>query len=142
MWKITTLAAGLVMVAAGHAQDAPVKPPVPTATVLKAAHLFDGKTGVLTSPGLIVVENERIVAVGQNSVIPAGAQVIDLGDATLLPGFIDAHTHISSDHNDQWAQGFYEDMLRFPVEQSYHAERNARATLRAGVTTVREVGAH
>ena len=141
MQRITALGAGLVLAFAGHAQETSGKPATSTVTVLKAAHLFDGKSGALTSPGLVVVKDERIVAVGKNAAIPAGAQVIDLGDATLLPGFIDAHTHIASDHNDDWAKGFYEGTLRFPVEQSFHAERNARATLRAGVTTVREVGA-
>src|SRR3546814_17346093 len=49
--------------------------------------------------------------------------------------------HIAYDHDDDWAQGFYEGMLRFPVEQSFHAGRNAKATLLAGVTSAREVGA-
>jgi imidazolonepropionase-like amidohydrolase len=140
MLRFTALAAGLMLAFAGHAQETSGKH-TPSTTVLKAAHLFDGKSGVLTSPGIVVVTDERIVAVGKDATVPADAQVIDLGDATLLPGFIDAHTHIASDHNDDWAKGFYEGTLRFPVEQSFHAEHNARATLRAGVTTVREVGA-
>src|SRR3546814_10949203 len=49
--------------------------------------------------------------------------------------------HIAYDHDDAWAQGFYEGMLRFPVEQSFHAGRNAQATLLAGVPSAREVGA-
>src|SRR3546814_12359091 len=49
--------------------------------------------------------------------------------------------HIAYDHDDDWAQGFYEGMLRFPVEQSFHAGRNAKVTLLAGVTSAREVGA-
>jgi imidazolonepropionase-like amidohydrolase len=108
--------------------------------VLKAAHLFDGRSGKLSEPGIVVISGERIFAVGANAAIPADARVIDLGDATLLPGFIDAHTHLTMDHDDDWSKGFYEGMLRFPVEQSYHAARNALATLRAGVTTVRDVG--
>ena len=109
--------------------------------VLKAAHLFDGRSGKLDSPGLIVVQGKTIVGVGANAKIPADARVVELGDATLVPGYIDAHTHIASDYNENWAQGFYEGMLRFPVEQSFHAAHNARVTLEAGVTTVREVGA-
>jgi imidazolonepropionase-like amidohydrolase len=140
--KIRTagLAAALLVFAA-HAQ-APANAPAsatPT-TILKASHLFDGRSGTLVSPGLVVVHGSRILAVGPNASIPAGARVIDLGDATLVPGYIDAHTHITFDHDDDWAQGFYEGMLRFPVEQSFHAARNAKVTLQAGVTSARDVG--
>ena len=140
--RIASVAAGLLFALSAQAQaPAANATAAPKPLVLKAAHLFDGRSGALVSPGVVVVQGERIAAVGANAAIPADAKVIDLGDATLLPGFIDAHTHIASDHDDNWAQGFYEGMLRFPVEQSYHAARNARSTLRAGVTTVREVGA-
>ncbi|HEV8693761.1 MAG TPA: amidohydrolase family protein, partial [Lysobacter sp.] len=139
---LTGLSAGLLLAFAGHAQapastTAAATPPL----VLKAAHLFDGRSGRLVSPGQVVVQGQRILSVGADAVVPTGARVIDLGDATLLPGFIDAHTHVSTNHDDDWAKGFYENMLRFPVEQSFHAARNAKATLQAGVTTVREVGA-
>jgi imidazolonepropionase-like amidohydrolase len=141
-FRIASLAAGLLLALSTQAETpAAQAPATPKPLVLTAALLFDGRSGALVSPGVVVIQGERIAAIGANAAIPADAKVIDLGDATLLPGFIDAHTHIASDHNDNWAQGFYEDMLRFPVEQSFHAERNARATLRAGVTTVREVGA-
>lgn len=123
-----------------QAQTAPAA--VPSAPIaLKAAHLFDGRSGQLVSPGVVVVRGDRIVAVGRDAAIPADARVIDLGEATLLPGFIDAHTHLASDHNENWAQGFYENMLRFPTEQAFHAQRNAQAALMAGVTSARELGA-
>jgi len=140
--KIRTagLAAALLVFAA-HAQ-APANAPAPATptTILKAAHLFDGRSGTLVSPGLVVVQGSKILAVGTDAAIPVGAKVIDLGDATLVPGYIDAHTHITFDHDDDWAQGFYDGMLRFPVEQSFHAARNAKVTLQAGVTSVRDVG--
>jgi imidazolonepropionase-like amidohydrolase len=137
MLRTTFLAAALAVSFSAHAEGPAAKS---APIVLKAAHLFDGRSGTLTSPGLIVVKDERIVAVGKDAAIPADAKVIDLGDATLLPGYIDAHTHITGDHHDNWAQGFYEDVMRPAAEQAFHAEANARATLRAGVTTARDVG--
>jgi len=138
--RITGLAAALCLALGVHAETAAEKA-TPSTIVLKAARLFDGRSGKLSEPGIVLVKGEKIVAVGKDAKIPADAQVIDLGDATLVPGFIDAHTHITEDHYDNWAQGFYENTLRSPVEQSYHAENNARATLRAGITTVRNLGA-
>jgi imidazolonepropionase-like amidohydrolase len=140
--RIICLSAGVLLAVAAHAETPSSNPDAPAATpiVLKAARLFDGRSGKLSQPGLVIVRGERIVAVGKDAAIPADARVVDLGDATLVPGFIDAHTHITQDHNDNWAQGFYETTLRFPVEQSYHAAHNALVTLRAGVTTVRDVG--
>src|SRR5215475_10960760 len=64
--------------------------------VLKAARLFDGRGDRVVTPGLLVVINSKIAAVGPNASAPAGAEVIDMGDATLLPGFMDAHTHLTS----------------------------------------------
>jgi len=140
MQRLQVFAVGLVLAITGHAEEPHAKPAASAITVLKAAHMFDGRSGLLVSPGLVVVKEERIVAVGKNAAIPESAKVVDLGDATLLPGFIDAHTHITQDHNDDWAKGFYESTLRSAVEQSFHAEHNARTTLRAGVTTLRDVG--
>ncbi|PKM14351.1 MAG: amidohydrolase [Gammaproteobacteria bacterium HGW-Gammaproteobacteria-2] len=134
--RVILLFASALIAGLAFAQSPPEK-----VTVLKAAHLFDGTSGRLSEPGVVVVRGQRIIAVGADAAIPAGSEVIDLGDATLMPGIIDAHTHISYDHVDDWAQGFYEGMLRFPVEQSFHAARNAQVTLQAGVTTVRDVGA-
>ncbi len=139
--RLTGLCAAWLLAGAAHAQEPVAAPATPTPIVLKAAHLFDGRSGNLTSPGLVVVEGTKITAVGASAAVPANARVIDLGDATLIPGYIDAHTHISYDYNENWAQGFYEGMLRFPVEQSLHAARNAKVTLHAGVTSAREVGA-
>jgi imidazolonepropionase-like amidohydrolase len=64
-------------------------------TAIKAARMFDGTRDHVTSPGLVVVSGGKITAVGKDAAIPAGAVTIDLGDATLLPGFMDAHTHLS-----------------------------------------------
>jgi imidazolonepropionase-like amidohydrolase len=139
-WWLGSLVAALALAVPAVAQSPPAAA-VPKSIVLKAAHLFDGRSGKLSEPGLLVVRDGRIVGVGAGAAIPTDARVVELGDATLLPGFIDAHVHLTGDHNDNWAQGFYEGMLRFPVEQSFHAERNAKLTLLAGVTSVRNLGA-
>ena len=67
--------------------------------------------------------------------------MIDLGDATLLPGFIDAHTHLDGQFQKDYYKAFYEQMFRFPVEQAHTAAVYAKRTLEAGFTTVRNVGA-
>ncbi|HKS55184.1 MAG TPA: amidohydrolase family protein [Steroidobacteraceae bacterium] len=107
--------------------------------VLKAAYLFDSKSGQLTQGGTIVVDGEKIVSIGGTA--PANAKVIDLGDATLLPGFIDAHTHLDGQFQKDYYKAFYEGMLRFPTEQAHTAALYAKRTLEAGFTTVRNVGA-
>src|SRR5581483_6569557 len=68
--------------------------------VLKAARLFDGKSDTLVQPGLVVVSGSKIQSVGGEA--PANATIIDLGDATLLPGFIDSHTHLTMDFNPDY----------------------------------------
>ena len=105
-----------------------------------AAHLFDGRSATLRGPSTVLVDNGRIVAVGDNLAAPAGAQVIDLGEATLMPGFIDAHVHITDESSDNPYQDFYRQSLRLPVEQSFYAAKYAKTTLLAGFTTVRVVG--
>jgi imidazolonepropionase-like amidohydrolase len=117
------------------ASDSPAKP-----IALKAAHLFDSVSGKLIDHGVVVVVGKNIQAVGSEAAIPSGAQVIDLGDATLLPGFIDAHVHLSGESSDNWYQDFYEEMFRFPAEQALYGAHYAKITLEAGVTTVRDVG--
>jgi imidazolonepropionase-like amidohydrolase len=115
------------------------KPPEKT-YVLKAARLFDGKGNGLAAPGLVVVTGSKIIAVGSSAQIPPGAEVLDFGDATLLPGFIDAHTHLTISYSDDYKQAQL-DSLRKPVaEQAIHSTVNARVTLLAGFTTVRDVG--
>jgi imidazolonepropionase-like amidohydrolase len=114
--------------------------PATKSYVLKAARMFDGMSDALAKPGLVVVTDGKIAGVGAGAAIPAGAEVIDFGDATLLPGFIDAHTHLTSMFSDDYKQSAL-DYLQKPIaEQALDATANARVTLMAGITTVRDVG--
>ena len=108
--------------------------------VLKAARLFDGKSNSLVTPGLVVVTGGKITAVGPNAAIPAGAEVIDFGDATLLPGFIDAHTHLTFPYSEDYKQARLDTLQKTIGERELDATVNARVTLMAGFTTVRDVG--
>ncbi len=107
---------------------------------LKAARLFDGKSNALVTPGVVVVADGKIVTVGASATIPAGAEVIDLGDATLSPGFIDAHTHLTMMHSDDFKQNRLDGLQKTIAERALDASANARVTLMAGITTVRDVG--
>jgi imidazolonepropionase-like amidohydrolase len=111
----------------------------PETIVLKAAHIFDATGTALKDGGLVVVQGERIVSVCGSA--PPGARVIDLGDATLLPGFIDAHTHLTMQLEKNYYLGRYHDIMRFPAEQVLYGALYAKRTLEAGFTTVRNVGA-
>jgi imidazolonepropionase-like amidohydrolase len=112
----------------------------PAITALKAARLFDGKSDALQSNGVVLVQGPKIIAVGTNLSIPAGAEVIDLGNATLSPGFIDAHTHLTGDYTDDWKQTFVDQFRRELAERAINSTVNARKVLEAGFTTVRDVG--
>ena len=107
----------------------------PQKTYVHAGHLLDVKTGKLLDNVLVTIEGDRISSVGSGSA-PAGAKVIDLPNATLVPGLIDAHTHITYDPNF----GYQELGVSLPKEALIGA-KNARLTLEAGFTTVRNLGA-
>ena len=108
------------------------------ATAYRAARVFDGKSKRGTEDGAVVIEGDRIASVGPVTEVPPGTEVVDLGDATLLPGLIDAHVHLV------WGASAEPHEL---VARESHAltalrcAQNAALHLRAGVTTVRDVGA-
>ena len=119
-----------------HAQE--MKQP-PKTLVVKAAHLVDAKAGRVLDQQMVVIVGERIEKVGpaKDIQVPAGATVIDLGPATLLPGLIDAHVHLTFDPQHT---GYKSLGISVP-RQTLTGAKNARLTLEAGFTAVRDVGA-
>ena len=107
---------------------------------LKAARLFDGKSKALLPNGVVLVQGDKIVDVASNLPIPNGAQVIDLGDVTLSPGFMDAHTHLTLDFSGNYNERRLKELDLNVSEQAIKATTYARATLEAGFTTVRDLG--
>jgi imidazolonepropionase-like amidohydrolase len=105
--------------------------------VLKAARLIDGRGGAPLAPAMLVIEGDRIIDVASNAPIPAGARVIDLGTATLLPGLIDLHTHLTDRFGGHWEEAL---TTTTPPEAALWGARNARDTLLAGFTTCRDMG--
>jgi imidazolonepropionase-like amidohydrolase len=135
-----TLAASVVLLAASSLSAQELKG---TGTVvLHAARVIDGTGTAPIANGVVVITDDKIVAVGrQGSVtIPAGARNIDLGDATILPGFIDAHTHIiGRSLSDPLSDAaLAHDYLGY---DAIVGVSNARKTLMSGFTTIRNVGA-
>jgi imidazolonepropionase-like amidohydrolase len=117
----------------------PTPTPTPKTVYIRAGHLFDGTGDRLRDNMVIVVLGDRIQSVSpDNSVaIPAGATVVDLSHATVLPGLIDCHTHLGA-RADR-----YDEIYNFkdtPFQSAFAATVNARKTLEAGFTSVRDVG--
>jgi imidazolonepropionase-like amidohydrolase len=108
--------------------------------VLKAARLFDGKSKTLVQNGVVIVQGDKIVDVGSNLATPAGAKAIDLGDATLSPGFMDGHTHLTLDFFHNFNERRLDELSANVSEQAIRATAFARATVEAGFTTVRDLG--
>ena len=112
----------------------------PAVIALKAARLFDGKSKTLVPNGVVVIEGNTITAAGSNVTIPDDARIIDLGDATLSPGFMDAHTHLTFDYSGNYNELRLR-MLDENISQlALEMIPNAKATIEAGFTTVRDVG--
>ncbi len=105
--------------------------------VLKAARLIDGKGGPPLAPAMVRIEGDRIAEVGERVAVPAGARLLDLEGATLLPGLIDLHTHLTDRFGEHW-----EDILvrTTPGHAAIWGVKNARDTLMAGFTTCRDMG--
>jgi imidazolonepropionase-like amidohydrolase len=123
--------------------QAPAKPS-PTLAI-RAARLLDGKSDSMVSSAVILLNGDKISAVGSNLAIPSNTKVIDLGDVTLLPGLIDVHTHLLSEMDGSNVSLQDVEMLRIVATQSTALRallgaKLGREDLEAGITTVRDLG--
>jgi imidazolonepropionase-like amidohydrolase len=112
------------------------------AILIECDRLFDGVSNRLAGPTRILVQDGVIREVGPRIEAPAGAETIQLDGMTVLPGLIDAHTHLTYLwHDTTSAPNYLGDYLGSPIVVAFHAAKNAERTLQAGFTTVREMGA-
>jgi imidazolonepropionase-like amidohydrolase len=137
-----SLALLLVLPFSGAAQVVQ-QPTPPRAFVIRAAHLIDGRSDVVQHDVAVVVQGERIVAVGRqadiSSRIPSGAQIIDLGGATILPGLIDNHTHVLL-QGDVTAADYDEQLLKESTPyRAIRATAAVRTALMNGFTAIRDL---
>jgi imidazolonepropionase-like amidohydrolase len=124
-----------ILAISAHAAD-----PGGNMMVLKAARMFDGKGKTLVTNAIVIIQGDKITDAGSNLAIPQGAQVIDLGDATLSPGFMDAHTHLTADFAGNYNDRRLKEIDLNVSEQAITATTFARVTVEAGFTTVRDLG--
>lgn len=108
----------------------------PEHILIRAARMIDGK-GNLIEPGAVVVAGDRIVAARPEAANPSGDLLVDLGDATILPGLIDLHTHLTDKVGTHWEEVL---ITTTPAQAALYGAANALTTLRAGFTTVRDMG--
>ena len=135
MTRPALVLASIALAATAAAQSTPSLAS-PTLIAVKAAHLIDPVAGRRIDDAVVLIEGDRVTQVGTKLPIPAGATVIDLGGATILPGLIDVHTHLSSESGN-----YYDDLFRkSPIDVAVRAHLYAKRTLDAGFTTVRDVG--
>jgi imidazolonepropionase-like amidohydrolase len=133
--------AAVLWVAVGSAMvfGQPAKPPAGSRTLVRAGHLLDVKTGKILDGQTIVVTGDTISSVAASSAVPTqpGDTVVDLGDRTVMPGLIDVHTHITGQPNFDP----YFELTQTDAKEAIQGVVNARTTLMAGFTTIRNVGA-
>ena len=116
---------------------APVMNAAAEDVAIRAGRLLDVRSGQFIDKPVVLIKGDRIEAVGSNLAIPAGLKVIDLGTATLLPGMMDMHTHITGNPEDLG----YSSIAISIAREALNGVKNARLTLEAGFTSIRNVGA-
>src|SRR5215470_10449189 len=115
---VIALGGAAASVAGQTAAPPAAKPPV---TALRAARMFDGRSDATIPNAVVIIEGSKIRDVGSGLPAPAGAVVIDLGDATLLPGFIDSHMHLTEEAGDDFVYAFFEGLRRTVAEDALRA---------------------
>ena len=133
--KLFLLLSTLIFCVTAFAQE-PAKEK-PKVIAIKAGRLIDGISNTVINNAFIIIEGDKIIAVGSDVKVPAGAEVIDLKNSTVMPGLIDCHTHVTGQ-----PANFYEDIFRKShIDEAVTAHIYAKRTLEAGFTTIRNVGA-
>lgn len=144
--RLITAAAFILLAiihASAQAQEIAAQGTAAQVTAIKAGKLVDPETGTTLKDQVIIVEGSRIKAVGPGIAIPAGATVIDLSRATVLPGLFDCHTHMAFMINREGRERgdlFFHDLTYTTGYRAIHGVVNARSMLEAGFTTIRDVG--
>ena len=130
----------LVTLAASFLAGAQEKPTVPEKTIaIRAGHLIDGRSDRILDNVTIVVKGDTIMSVTPGGAVPQGAQVVDLSKATVLPAFIDTHTHVLL-NGDITAEDYDKQLLQESIPyRAILAARNARIALENGFTSIRDL---
>jgi imidazolonepropionase-like amidohydrolase len=132
---LLSLALSFLLTTVGAQQSLP-----PKVIAVRASRMLDVKSGSVVPNAVVLIQDDKITAAGPSLKIPAGTEVVDLGDATLLPGLIDCHTHLMARMSDDDPQGYGLSLLtKSQAFRALEGAADARVTLLAGFTAVRDV---